>query len=347
MKNIGTILRNAGYCCLLLGLSASAGCRSKTTDKPVQMPRLSMPWTEAVRILGDSVPGKTFYSDFLLIRDRETPARWHAIGIHKAGNTLYHAVSRSLTEGWELLPEITAEPADRMWAPFAVWSPDSTRAYLYYHHGLGLDTTRMCNSMRVLSAPGPGLNDWSSCDIYGEQPDMPGIRNIAFRGDVPRDACIFFDDSLNRYVMYYADNTPRAVLARTSQDAAHWSEPVVVMTTPSPRAAFCSPESPFVLRRDGLYYLFVSGFDYGRVALYVSENPFDFGDPEANKIGELSGHAPEIVIQDGKHYIACAHISSVPGKAPGKADLWGTYIQELQWEPADSAAYAKIVRRNP
>ena len=101
------------------------------------------------------------------------------------------------------------------------------------------------------------------------------------------------------------------------------------MGIPDPQEAFVTPESPFVIRRDGLYYLFVSGFDYARVALYVSEDPFDFGDPIANKVGEINGHAPEIVEENGHYYIACAHIASEPGMAPGAADLWGTYLQEL------------------
>ena len=158
---------------------------------------------------------------------------------------------------------------------------------MYYHHGLGLDTSAMLNSMRVLVAQGPGLDEWHNCNIYEESESIPGIKNIVFEGAVPRDACIFFDEQLGKYIMYYADNTPRAILARTSEDVLHWSDPVVVMTTPAPISEFVSPESPFVLYKDGLYYLFVSGFDYARVALYVSEDPFNFGDAEQNKIASI------------------------------------------------------------
>ena len=134
----------------------------------------------------------------------------------------------------------------------------------------------MWNSMRVLAAAGPDLDRWTKYDVYAEQEAAPGVRNIVFTGPVPRDACIFFDESLDKYIMYYADDAPRAIQARTSDDAVHWSEPVPVMGIPDPQEAFVTPESPFVIRRDGLYYLFVSGFDYARVALYVSEDPFDF-----------------------------------------------------------------------
>jgi len=330
-----------------LVFSAVAACSGPRDHAQILMPRLSVPWSESVRILGDSVPGKTFYSDFLMIRDKMTPARWHAVGIHKSMNTLYHAVADSLFGEWKLQPDIVStDSVVRMWAPFAIWSPRGDSAYMYYHHGLGPDGGDMWNSMRVLAAAGPDLDRWTKYDVHAEQEAAPGVRNIVFTGPVPRDACIFFDESLDKYIMYYADDAPRAIQARTSDDAVHWSEPVPVMGIPDPQEAFVTPESPFVIRRDGLYYLFVSGFDYARVALYVSEDPFDFGDPIANKVGEINGHAPEIVEENGHYYIACAHIASEPGMAPGVADLWGTYLQELVWSPATEAESAKIFRKD-
>ena len=342
MNKTSSFLKAAAYA---MAFSAVAACSGPKDSATILMPRLSVPWSESARILGDSVPGKTFYSDFLLIQDKGSPARWHAVGIHKDMSTLYHAVADSLFGEWKLQSDIvSADSVVRMWAPFAVWSPKGDSAYMYYHHGMGPDGGDMWNSMRVLAAAGPGLDRWTKYDVYQEQAPVPGVRNIVFTGAVPRDACIFFDDSLGKYVMYYAENEPHAILARTSDDAVRWSEPVQVMGTPDPQEAFVTPESPFVIRRDGLYYLFVSGFDYARVALYVSDDPFDFGDPVANKAGEINGHAPEIVEENGRYYIACAHIASEPGMAPGAADLWGTYLQELVWTPATEAESERIFR---
>lgn len=139
-----------------LVFSAVAACSGPRDHAQILMPRLSVPWSESVRILGDSVPGKTFYSDFLMIRDKMTPARWHAVGIHKSMNTLYHAVADSLFGEWKLQPDIVStDSVVRMWAPFAIWSPRGDSAYMYYHHGLGPDGGDMWNSMRVWLRPVP------------------------------------------------------------------------------------------------------------------------------------------------------------------------------------------------
>lgn len=43
-----------------LVFSAVAACSGPRDHAQILMPRLSVPWSESVRILGDSVPGKTF-----------------------------------------------------------------------------------------------------------------------------------------------------------------------------------------------------------------------------------------------------------------------------------------------
>lgn len=337
---------------LLAGILIIQSCAKKPVDyNNFLIPELSKPWKESQRILGDGThTDANFFSDFFFIKDKEQPARWHAIGIYKMHTmqTFYHAVADSLLGKWKFLPEITsADPVDRMWAPFAISNVKGDKAYMFYHHKLneGAGSEReQINSMRVLEADYPGLNEWRKLDVYKMYPEIPDVQNIAFRGGAPRDACIFFDENINKYIMYYADNYPNAIRARTSTDVINWSEPVDVMSTPYPSDAYVTPESPFVIYKDGLYYLFVCGFDYALMALYVSEDPFNFGDPKRNKIAEINGHAPEIVCENGKYYIACAHISTEPGKAPGEADLWGTYVQELNWVKAKSGDEEKIVR---
>ena len=103
-------------------------------------------------------------------------------------------------------------------------------------------------------------------------------------------------------------------------------------------------ESPFVLKKNGVYYLWVSGFDYGRMSLYISRNPFRFGDPVANRIAEQSGHAPEIITVNGTDYMACAAVASKFGNPPGAHDLHGVFIQPLEWTKAGEDIMPKVIK---
>jgi hypothetical protein len=95
----------------------------------------------------------------------------------------------------------------------------------------------------------------------------------------------------------------------------------------------------------GYYYLWVSGIDYSRVSLYISEDPFNFGDPAANQIEEQPGHAPEIASSGGRDYMACSMVSTVPSATPAAHDLDGILIQPLRWDKPDSGMEARVTRK--
>lgn len=101
-----------------------------------------------------------------------------------------------------------------------------------------------------------------------------------------------------------------AAFCRTSADLDTWSEPVLVSAggEPSRHGWFGgSCECPFVLERDGVYYLFRNVF-YGPGNLnvqYASKNPFAFGvGHDRASIGWLPVAAPEIVVVKDDCYIA-------------------------------------------
>jgi hypothetical protein len=174
---------------------------------------------------------------------------------------------------------------------------------------------------------------------------------MVFRQQDDRDFCVFWDDRLGTYLMYYAcagvypglPGLNTIVRVRTSNDLFHWSDPVTVMGPP-PGGYQCA-ESPLVLYRDGYYYLSVSGIDYSRVSLYISEDPFNFGDPAANRIEEQPGHAPEIVSDKGKDYMACSMVSTVPSASPAAHDLDGILIHPLRWYKPDTGMEARVTRK--
>ncbi len=302
----------------------------------IYVPQLSLPWDQSTKIVGDDE--SEFLSDFLLIQDKQS--RWHCIGIGGQGHiqdSFFHAVSDNLLEHFTYTDRVHSngtKPLSNMawmWAPYAVYADEDT-AYLFYCHVLkGTEQAQM----RVLQSTDASLDTW----VKADREEWKG-GNIAFEEGGDRDACIFFDDTAQTYFMYYSGTHPArpesSINLRTSEDLIHWSEPVSVMTTPQDYGA---AESPFVIKRFGYYYLFVSGFDYGRVAVYASQDPTDFGDPNRDKLGEINGHAPEIVSLNGRDYIACAAIWLKESGVPGYTIMSGVYLQELQWVKKEEAKW--------
>ena len=95
-------------------------------------------------------------------------------------------------------------------------------------------------------------------------------------------------------------------------------------------------ESPVVIKRDGLYYLFVTYTDsgdktYSDTLVFVSENPLDFGEYNANGSGavpvaKLFAHAGEVICENGKTYITTCGWPEKPIPNPGCVS-----IAELEW----------------
>ena len=142
------------------------------------------------------------------------------------------------------------------------------------------------------------------------------------------------------HLMYYCAD---ALKARTSDDLLHWSDPVTVLrdSTGSPHGY---AESPQVIYRDGYYYLWTSGIDYSHAHLFISEDPFNFGDAVANSIEDTPGHAPEVVSDHGIDYLACSMVSSVPSATPAAHDLDGILIQPLHWDKPDPGMAERVWR---
>ena len=133
-------------------------------EKGLKIPRVSKPWKEALRLVGD---GKTLYSDFTLIKDKL--GQWHCIGTFgespatlgsgyalSDGYTLFHAVGKSLEAPMRLLDKIPsqiASPQAFMWAPAAIWNRDRSTAFMFYFHYLGSDEPDSGLEARVTRKP--------------------------------------------------------------------------------------------------------------------------------------------------------------------------------------------------
>lgn len=125
---------------------------------------------------------------------------------------------------------------------------------------------------------------------------------------------------------YYTAHPHRigAVYCRTSKDLRVWSESKIVARGGRTGSGHVSAECPFVVYRQGFYYLFRTQH-YGQNALtsvYRSKDPLDFGvDDDRFFIAELPIAAPEIVVDGENEYIAYL-----------RADLKGIQIARLEWK---------------
>ncbi|MCG8453844.1 MAG: hypothetical protein MI717_11755 [Spirochaetales bacterium] len=129
----------------------------------------------------------------------------------------------------------------------------------------------------------------------------------------------------DEWVMYYTANSSpeggeHVVAAVTSQDLLHWGNKQVVFQSHS-HGTYAGPtESPFVVKRGKLYYLFVcTNAPYNTSAVYVSENPFHW--EKSQQVGWFPSHASEVVMDREWCYISRA------GWGQG-----GVYLAPLHWK---------------
>jgi hypothetical protein len=122
--------------------------------------------------------------------------------------------------------------------------------------------------------------------------------------DMGRDVCVFRDEPGRRWIAYYCGTTTdaqgnrkAAMVARTAPALeGPWSE------KESPVLTSGNPESPFVVRWDGRYYL------WQQMSVYVSDDPLHFdGAPLVAHLTELwfnGKFAPEVAREGEQWYVA-------------------------------------------
>ncbi len=146
----------------------------------------------------------------------------------------------------------------------------------------------------------------------------------------------------DRYLMYVAGIYQKrgAISVFSSSDLLEWEFTGYALT--SGEKAPLNPgwgamESPFVVAKDGWYYLFVTYNDctndtYHNTLVFASQDPTSFGEYNggmggAEPITKLHAHAPEIVEENGKYYITTCGWKSKP--LPNKGAV---SIAELKWK---------------
>ncbi|OEJ34698.1 family 43 glycosylhydrolase [Streptomyces subrutilus] len=244
--------------------------------------------------------GPRYLNDHTLVKAR---GRWHLFAIvgrsaprgespdSGAETTFAHASAPSPHGPWTTHADaLTVDPSyfgeEHLWAPHVVEADG--RFWMFYAGGGE-------NGAAISLATSTDLFTWT------REPDGP-----LFRGLAARDPMVL--RAGGEWVMYYTELSGpggRHVVAfRRSADLLHWSEPGVAFTDASTDATVSVTESPYVVERDGWYYLFIGPRGgYEGTDVLASRDPFHF--ELAGYAGHVPGHAVEVVA-DGEAWYASA-----------------------------------------
>ena len=256
-------------------------------------------------------------NDFTFIKHGDT---WHSFGIthprpsgfiddfnftgdvHEAEFQLFHAewkgdLNTLYQSGQMTDKEKILYPQQRPDEPTNCWAPCVTerngKYYLFYSPG----------SMRL--AVSDDLCNWEIAGTLFTGPAMM------------RDPYIFFEDNI--YTMIYVTDCLRY---RTSEDLLSWSDEKTFQENKF--SAQVSQESPFVMKRNGIYYLLwciydgTNGCYDNRTYIFAADSLYGFSGK--SPVGMLKGHAPEIISEGDKDYLISVFYPSN-----------GLNMTELEW----------------
>lgn len=282
----------------------------------MKIPYISGEWKPLFRpqIFGN------YINDHSLIKASD--GKWHLFGITSFTcqpcdeRYFAHAVGESLDcEMTEFKPVINKGTL--------AWAPGVIEKDGYYYMFYGPSPTSLAVS--------PDMYEWFGTNIFMKNEPIMGAHRDHF-------VLKLSDDS---YLMYVVGIHERrgAVSCFSSSDLQTWSFEGFALTSGENaplKPAWGAMESPFVVKKDGKYYLFVTYTDckkdnYCNTMVFCSEDPKNFGvyDGENGKrpITFLNVHAPEIIEENGRCYITTCGWRGYPNPFEGSVS-----IAPLDWK---------------
>ncbi|MFE4258766.1 family 43 glycosylhydrolase [Streptomyces sp. NPDC056883] len=262
--------------------------------------------------------GPRYLNDHTLIKAQ---GRWHLFSIvgrsaprgespdSTRETSFAHASAPSPNGPWTTHADaLTLAPSyfgeEHLWAPHVVEA--GGRFWMFYAAG---------------GASGAAISLATSSDLFTwtREPSGP-----LFRGLAARDPMVLRVGG--EWVMYYTELSGpgghHVVACRRSADLVHWSEPGTVFTDATTDTTVSVTESPYVVERDGWYYLFIGPRGgYEGTDVLASRDPFHF--ELDGYAGHVPGHAVEVVADGDTWYASAA------GWFRG-----GLHVAPLQWRDA-------------
>ena len=280
---------------------------------------------------------------------RDVDGTWHLWGCVRStavGRVLYHwqtdDVRRSpWSDTGELIraDRIAGESIDDWYGEEWLQSPffirHSGTSYMYYGaHRTGMDATGNRQPPHTASDRADAslhqicLMTSEDGRIWTRHRNPDGTSRLFAGPGETRDPCVIEIDGV--WHMYYAGyfdyekpHEGAGFVVRTSTDFISWSDWRLVHRDPRYGAARTATECPYVVYKDGYFYLFRT-VDYYRCMTLVfrSDDPYDFGigDARSKMIGRLPCAAPELYMIDGVEYVSSSH-----------APLFGEQMCRVRW----------------
>jgi len=262
-----------------------------------------------------------YINDHTFIRAED--GQWHLFGIthREPANAqqekfLAHATAPALMGPWTKQASVLR--VDEKQNETVVWAPYVLRheeLYWMYYCAGGRDHAKY----HIHLATSSDLLNWK------RHPANPMVGD----GYDARDPMVLpFENQRfgNEWLLYYtATSTPKGgnhtVKVVAGRDLSHWGNSREVFRDAETGTYGGPTESPFVVARNGKYYLFVcTNHGYNETAVYASETPFHWD--AANLVGKFPAHAAEVIqTPEGKWFVSRA------GWGQG-----GVYLAELSWE---------------
>ena len=235
-----------------------------------------------------------YFNDHTLIYNPDDEF-WHVFGIIHPQTEFIHLTSEALTSGdWTRHDNFNLGDGTEIWAPHIVQDDDG-RYHMFY--------TRIGNPREIGHSVSTDLINWT----HTEEPILD-LTTPSGADAKNKDPMILRDG--DRWIMYYSrvkervDGEDYWVLGTSvSTDLITWTDHEIAFDEDRP--ADPGVESPFVVRRGDLYYLFLSARPWpsGGVDVFVSEDPLQWqaGEPD-HRI--FPWHAAEVVRDlDGEWYL--------------------------------------------
>ncbi len=248
--------------------------------------------------------------------------KWHFYGITSMSGHSYderyfvHGVGNSLEEPFEEV----GRSIDR---GTLAWSPCVIEKDGIYYMFYGPSPTSLAVSFEMY--------EWFGTNIHIENEPLMAVHRDHFILKVSED----------RYLMYACGiyDKKGAVSILSSEDLLNWKFEGFALTTGDNaplKPGWGACESPYVVEKDGLYYLFITYTDcadenYCYTLVFCSPDPMSFGcyDGEAGQqpVTVLQAHAPEILQENGNWYITTCGWLDKPNPNPGTVS-----IARLDWK---------------